>query len=372
MALITRAQGLRTLDGTGRLKTSAGGLLPFNTVGLPNAGEGPGYFVAGDVRANEQVGLTALHAVFVREHNRLANEIRAQSPGLPGDEVYQRARAIVGAEMQVITYNEFLPILLGRDALQPYEGFRLDINPSISNLFASAAFRLGHSMLNSRILRLDARGREIQAGHLSLRDAFFSPDRVIYEGGVEPILRGLAAQPSENIDVYVVDGLRNFLFGEPGTGGLDLASLNIQRGRDHGLPDYNSVRKSMGLEPVTTFPQINSSREIQYRLQYAYGNVDSIDVWVGCLAEDHIEGTLVGELTRAILVDQFERLRDGDRFWYRRIFSGSRLTELEATTLSMVIRRNTEISGELPTNVFLENKYSRLMNLLRQRRQTFR
>ncbi len=128
----------------------------------------------------------------------------------------------------------------------------------------------------------------------------------------------------------------------------------------------------MGLEPVTTFPQINSSREIQYRLQYAYGNVDSIDVWVGCLAEDHIEGTLVGELKRAILVDQFERLRDGDRFWYGRIFSGSRLTELEATTLSMVIRRNTEISGELPTNVFLENKYSRLMNLLRQRRQTFR
>ena len=326
-------------------------MLPFNTGELPNAGSGPKYFLAGDVRANEQVRLTALHTVFVREHNRLADEIRARSPRLPGDDVYQQTRAVVGAEMQAITYKEFLPILLGPGALRRYGGFRPDTDPSISNIFAAAAYRFGHSMLNSRLLRLDARGREIAAGHLSLAEAFFRPDRMLSEGGIEPILRGLAAQTTEDVDVYVVDEVRNFLFGPPGAGGMDLVSLNIQRGRDHGLPDYNSVRVALGLEPVTTFPQISSNPEIQNRLHDAYGSVDDIDVWVGSLAEDHVEGAMVGELTRAILADQFERLRDGDRFWYWRIFSGTRLVELESTTLAKVIQRNSTIGDELPAKV---------------------
>jgi peroxidase len=84
-----RAAALRTNDGTGRLKTSAGQLLPFNTDGLPNAGgPDPNFFVAGDVRANEQVGLTAMHTLFVREHNRLIEIIHRRHPGLGGDEIY--------------------------------------------------------------------------------------------------------------------------------------------------------------------------------------------------------------------------------------------------------------------------------------------
>ena len=98
----------------GRLKTSAGRLLPFNTAGLPNApGSMPSFFLAGDVRANEQVGLTALHTLFVREHNRLVRELRKLK--LPEETRYQVARAIVGAELQAITYREFLPLLLGKN-----------------------------------------------------------------------------------------------------------------------------------------------------------------------------------------------------------------------------------------------------------------
>ena len=89
-----------------------------------------------------------MHIVFAREHNRLARLLGDAHPDLSGDEIYQRVRAIVGALMQVITYQEFLPVLLGPAALEPYDGYRPDVDPEISNAFATAAFRIGHSMLS--------------------------------------------------------------------------------------------------------------------------------------------------------------------------------------------------------------------------------
>ena len=107
---VLRASALRTNDGTGRLKVSAGNLLPFNVAGLPNApSTSVNFFLAGDFRANEQIGLTALHTIFVREHNRIANNLRLQNPAMSGEDVYQHSRALVGGIMQVITYTEFLP-----------------------------------------------------------------------------------------------------------------------------------------------------------------------------------------------------------------------------------------------------------------------
>ncbi len=201
-----RVSALRTLDGTGRLRTSAGNLLPLNTSGLPNAGgESAELFLAGDVRANEQVGLTAMHTLFVREHNRLAASLAAAHPELTGDDIYQRARAIVMAEMQVITYHEFLPALLGPDALAPYRGYNPNVDARIANVFSTAAYRFGHSALSPTLLRLDAEGNPIAAGHLALRDAFFAPWRLIREEGIEPLLRGLASQRCQRVDPYVVD-----------------------------------------------------------------------------------------------------------------------------------------------------------------------
>ena len=146
-----RADALRANDGTGRLKTSAGNLLPFNEPGLPNGGgTSADLFLAGDVRANENVLLTTMHTIWMREHNRLADEIASQNPSLSGDQVYEEARARVGAMLQVITYNEFLPILLGPDALPPYDGYDDDLDPRIANVFSTAAYRLGHSMVRQR------------------------------------------------------------------------------------------------------------------------------------------------------------------------------------------------------------------------------
>ena len=348
-----RARALRANDGRGRLKTSAGHLLPFNTDGFANAGgDSPSLFLAGDVRANEQVGLAAMHTLFVREHNRLANQIRNQNPDLNGEEIYERARRIVGAQMQVITYKEYLPALLGPNALAPYPGYRANIDASISNLFATASYRYGHSALSPTLLRLDRDGNEIDAGHLALQDAFFSPQRLIDEGGIAPLLRGLAHQICQRVDPYVIDDVRNFLFGPPGEGGFDLVSLNIQRGRDHGLPSYNDVREALKLGRAARFSEVTSDAELRARLASVYNSVDDIDVWVGGLAEDRLPGALVGRLIFTVLKDQFEALRDGDRFWYQRVLSSAELEQVENTRLADIIRRNTKIRNEIPDDVF--------------------
>ncbi len=178
----TRAAALRTFEG-GLLKTSEGDLLPFNEEGLPNAGGTSGsLFLAGDVRANENAALTSMHTLFVREHNRIAKELAQQDPSLSDEELYQYARAMVTAEIQAITFNEFLPALLGADAIPEYQGYDSNVNPGISNLFSTAAYRFGHSMLSSELLRVDKFGEVIDAGNLSLQQAFFAPGEVIANG----------------------------------------------------------------------------------------------------------------------------------------------------------------------------------------------
>lgn len=351
-----RAAALRTLDGTGKLKVSPGNLLPFNTEGLINAGgTGSDLFLAGDIRANEQVGLTAMHTLFVREHNRLAEEIAASDPSLSGDEIYEQARAFVGGLMQGITYNEFLPALLGPDALAPYTGYRNTVSPTIMNAFSTAAFRFGHSAVSDTLLRLDAAGQAIPFGHLPLKDAFFAPHRLTTEGGIEPILRGLAAQQMSAIDTKIVDGLRNFLFGPPTDGGLDLVSLNIQRGRDHGLPDYAYARFARGLGRMGSFSEISSDPVVQSLLAAQYGNVNNIDMWVGGISEDPVNGGHLGELFFNIIKTQFEALRDGDRYWYEWSMSIEDIVEIDNTTLADVIRRNTTIDTEIDDDVFHVN-----------------
>ena len=348
-----RAMALRTLS-EGKLKTSTGDLLPFNTDGLPNGGgTDPSLFLAGDLRANEQVFLTAMHTLFVREHNRLAEEIATKYPGMTDEEIYQMARKIVGAQIQVITYKEWLPFLLGKNAIPKYKGYDPQVNPGISNEFSTASFRFGHSMLSPNILRITGSGTVVP---VPLQNAFFKPELVQTDDGIESMLRGLAGQSAQEIDNMIVDDVRNFLFGPPGSGGFDLASLNIQRGRDHGLPDYNSVRVAYGLEPVTSFAEISSNPDVQEALDEAYDNVDDIDLWVGGLAEDHMPGALVGETIMAVLADQFTRVRDGDRFWYENDpffkYHKDIMMEVKKTTLSDIIKRNTTVDGELQKNVF--------------------
>ena len=355
----TRAAALREFVG-GRLRTSAGNLLPFNTTGLANANDAhvvadDQLFLAGDVRANENPELVALQTLFVREHNRIATAAAAKNPTWTDEQLYQHARRMVISEIQEITYNEFLPAILGANtpaaaALQNYRGYRADVNPGIATEFSTAAFRLGHSMLGEDIQFLDNNGNTVR-DELRLKDVFFDP-RSVSEVGIDPLLKYLASDRAQEIDTKVIDDVRNFLFGLPGQGGFDLVSLNIQRGRDHGLADYNTVRVAYGLPKVTSFAEITSDAAVQASLQQAYGSVDKLDLWVAGLAEKHLPGSSLGETFTRILVDQFSRLRDGDRYWYQNALPANAVRDVQKNSLADVIRRNTQLTNLQPDVFF--------------------
>ena len=365
-----RAAALRTNGGSGaKLRTSGGGqLLPQNSGLLPNANAGPTpdnqLFLAGDVRANEQVGLTAMHTLFVREHNRLVDELTVQHAGWSDQQLYQRARKIVGAEIQAITYEEFLPAFLGPHAPSSTGVYNPLIDATVMNEFSTSIYRLGHSMLSPEFLRIQNDGSPAPGGALALRDAFFNPALLQNATDVDVILKGLATQQQQALDLQLVDDVRNFLFGPPGSGGFDLAALNIQRGRDHGLPDYNTMREAYGLPAVADFAGITSDSGLQFTLQTLYGDVDRLDAWVGALAEDHLAGASAGALITRVMQEQFDRLRDGDRFWFENdpSFTAEEIALLRATRLSDIIRRNTSITN-LPSNVFFVPEPSSLLLL---------
>jgi len=354
----TRSTALREHVG-GRMLTSAGGLLPFNTAGLANANDAhvvadSKLFLAGDIRANENPELLSLQTLFVREHNRVAAATAAQHPDWTDEQLFQHARRIVIAELQHVTYDEFLPALLGAprpgaDGIAPWSGYRPNVNAGISTEFATAAFRLGHSLLGDDIRFLDDTGNPVH-DDMALRDSFFNPTPVS-EVGIDPLLKYLASDRAQELDTKVVDDVRNFLFGAPGQGGFDLASINIERGRDHGLADYNTVRVAYGLPRVTSFAQITPDVPLQQSLQKAYGSVDAIDLWVGGLAEKHLPGSSLGATFTRIIVDQFTRLRDGDRYWYQNVLPATLVADIQRTTLADIIARNSGLKN-LQADVF--------------------
>ena len=250
-----------------------------------------------------------------------------------------------------ITYYEFLPALLGDNPLPAYTAYDPHVDPSVSAAFSGAAFRVGHTMQTSEFLRLSDDGTSLPGGPLPLQNSFFNSQPLLSEG-IEPYLLGMIQQQANEVDTEEIDALRNFLFGPPGAGGMDLASINIQRGRDLGLPDYNQARVDFGLAPVSSFDQITSDPTLSAALAAVYGTVDKVDLWVGGLAEAHVPGGTVGELFATIIADQFRRARDGDRFWFENNqFPPSELDQIRATTLSDLVLRNTSIAA-LPDNVF--------------------
>lgn len=329
--------------------------LAMQQNGLPR--DEDGNLVAGDVRAGENVALSSMHELFVREHNRLVEELRESDPSLTDEELFEGARLRLEIEVQAITYNEWLPLLVGENAIAEYEGYDPEVDPSIAVEFSGAAFRFGHTLLSAEIERLNEDGSDIDGGALSLREAFFNPDILAEGGGIDPVIRGLAGSHAQELDTMIVEDVRSFLIGEDGTQGLDLAALNIMRGRDLGIESYNDLRETLGLERVTSFDEISSDPEIAGRLEEAYGDVDLVDAWVGGLAEDPVEGGVVGETFAIIIIDQFTRLRDGDEGWgdAEGLIPADELAELQETTLADIVLANTGIEA-LQDDIFIAHE----------------
>jgi hypothetical protein len=246
--------------------------------------------VAGDVRANENMALTALHTLFAREHNRI---VAALPASLSAADKYQIARRVVGAEIQYITYTAFLPTLGVK--LPAYSGYKSKVNATLGNEFATVGFR-GHSMVHgefeptfpdgtfsqSQLDAFEARGIEVEHEDgrtilvISLSLAFGNPD-LLETVGLGPFLASLAEVQYKN-DEQIDNTLRSVLFQVPGpgvdpstctpaevnpdcfNGVVDLGAADVMRARDHGIPGYNALRKAFGLDARRSFTAITGEK----------------------------------------------------------------------------------------------------------------
>uniref|UniRef100_H3C6K0 Myeloid-specific peroxidase n=1 Tax=Tetraodon nigroviridis TaxID=99883 RepID=H3C6K0_TETNG len=378
------ALNLRNLTNDGGLlrvntefKDNGRDLLPFHPLQVnmcatrkritndTNAREVP-CFIAGDVRVDENIALTSIHTLFVREHNRLARELKRLNPQWDSETLYQETRKIMGAYTQVFVFQDYLPHIVGTEAMRRqlgrYPGYNPNVDPSISNVFATAAYRFAHLAIQPMLSRLDANYREnSQFPSVSLFKAFFTPWRVIFEGGIDPLLRGLIGRPAKlnTQDHMLVNALREKLFQFVQHVALDLGSLNMQRGRDHALPGYNAWRRFCGLSQPRNQQELAlvlNNTDLARRLLQLYGTPDNIDVWLGGVAEPFVRDGRVGPLFACLIATQFQRIRQGDRkrrLWYENpgVFSSSQRSALSRASLSRIICDNTGITS-VPQKAF--------------------
>jgi len=303
-------------DQVRKLRTMTGGLLKLPGNLLPRRSGTTGFFEAGDRRANENPNLTALHLLWAREHNYIAREVAAAYPAKTDEEVFQLARHIVAAELQAVVYYSFVPALTGR-LLPRYLGYRRNVRAKISNRFSTVAFRVGHTMLNRTVNSIDANGK---ATKILLRDAFFRPD-TFTKHGMDNLFRGMMSGHAAEVDAGITGEVRNFLIpSSRSTEQLDLAALNIQRGRDHEVPFCNDLRVSLGLRPFKSIEEIApGNHNLLTKLKLVYkGDVNVMDPWLCGVAENHVPGSSLGALFDRIVRDEFVRLRDGDRFYFEK------------------------------------------------------
>ncbi|MBP2330894.1 hypothetical protein JOF56_011279 [Kibdelosporangium banguiense] len=377
--------------------------------------------VAGDHRANENTGLLAVQTLFAREHNRIVDKL---PQSLPEEVKFQIARRVVIATQQYITYTEFLPTLGVH--LKPYRGYDPSVNPTLGNEFATVGYRGAHSLIHDDIRlkvpagrytpeqldALRAKGAVVTVAGNSVAItipagvAVFNPDLLdgVQLGGV---LQGLGGYAAARTDEQMGELVRSVPLKAQGlTAVFDITAIDVERGRDHGMPSYQQLRAAYGLASKPSFraitgenseafpvdPELTPGNEINdpdsldfvrlrdssgrvvasgsenavtgerrtplaARLKAIYGDVGAVDAFTGMVAEPPLPGREFGELQTTIWQRQFEALRDGNRFFYD---NDPVLTTIRhrygvdyRQNLGDVIARNTDVPrGGLAANVF--------------------
>ena len=167
---------------------------------------------------------------------------------------------------------------------------------------------------------------------IPLSDSFFNPEIVYIPGELDKFLVGLATQPRQKYDNIITDQVTNHLFqAENKSYGMDLIALNLQRGRDHGLPGYNAFRELCGLKRMKTFDGLSDliPNQIVERLKLVYRDVDDIDLFIGGISELSAPGAVVGPTFQCLIGDQFKRLEQGDRYFYDSKDNPGKFTEAQ-------------------------------------------
>lgn len=176
------------------------------------------------------------------------------------------------------------------------------------------------------------------------------PYDLYHPGVLDSYLLGLANQRSGRMDPTLTTEVTNHLFEKPGKFfGIDLAAINIQRGRDMGVPGYNHFREYCGLPRAKYFEDLTGvfSNKTLLRMSQLYKHVDDIDLWTAGISEYPIRDGLVGPTFACLIARQFVNLRRGDRFWYENSgypaqFTIEQLDELRKSTAARVICDNSD------------------------------
>lgn len=371
------ANWLRTFED-GKLRTSSGNFLPWNTETgeynslvddtAPFMKPKPGQvnqklFVTGDERANKNPALISLHTIFVREHNSICDELIEENPSWDDERIYQRARKVIGAYIQKITYEDWLPSL--GIFVEAYNGYNSTVDPSISNEFSAAGIVFQNTLIGPEILRLDNSGNVVEDGNLEVGSEYYYNPTTLFLDGIEPYLKGMSTQVQQKFDTKASDNIRNFDFADDVTKAKDRVAERIFEGRDRGVASYNAVRRNLGLTTFTTFINLTGGNaETAAGLEELYDDVEDVDLWVGLLAEGKKDGEMMGEIINNIIKDQFRNLRDGDRFYYEndtQVFSQFEIESIKRTTLHDLITKNTNITI-MQENVFSAEEHSNIAN----------
>ncbi|GMR51817.1 hypothetical protein PMAYCL1PPCAC_22011 [Pristionchus mayeri] len=289
---------------------------------------------------------------WLRLHNKIAATLQNINPRWDSNRIFQETRKIVGACMQVVTYNEFLPALLGpffNRLITPYAGYDRQMSTGTLNEFATAAFRL-HGMVQELYPLLDSSFR--QTGSVGVVEGIQNLN-VIMESGLDLLYRGLISIPAR-APQRITTSMTELIFKRQG----DMASVNIQRGRDHGLAPYNHYRRLCKLRPIQSFDEWVEVSDPEARLQISqlYSSPDELDLYTGGILEDRAANSLVGPTFACIISEQFVRLREGDRhYWENPSSFTEQLTEqaaLAQVTLSWIICSTADRMGRITHDSF--------------------
>ncbi|CAI2166612.1 17006_t:CDS:2 [Funneliformis geosporum] len=272
-------QSLRDFNNNGKMKLEYF-QTPDGQFGYPPQ-NADGELITGIVAKTKNVFTDMFATLFLREHNRLCDDLYEIHGNDWDDEKYfQEARRWVIAFIQRITYYEYLGTALGAN-LPPYKAYDPNLRPTIDTFFASVTFRYGHSEI----------------------------------------------------------------------------SLDLVRGRDHGIPSYNDAREAFNLPRKSSWAEISSDIEVQKKLQETYGTVDRVEALMGGLAEDHVNGGNYGELFSKSFSESWLKIRDSDRFWYENKdagFTKDEISKIQQTTLLQILERNTPQYVTYPQNLWVQ------------------
>ncbi|XP_071090525.1 salivary peroxidase/catechol oxidase-like [Haliotis cracherodii] len=350
------------------LRKKTGGLLKFKMkngkafppVGDPTAcfnGNNPNTycFWTGDRRANVFPGLTALHIAFMREHNRIARVLANRHPTWNDETLFKATKKIVIAELQVITYKQWLPLIIGPDYMKIYEinnayQYQEEMNPRITNAFATSAMRFGHSMVPKNLF---IGGQKKPVANL------ISNTAAVHKS-MEDVLNSITGGVNERTDAWFSKDMTDFMFETAINvrDGYDIVSLNIQRGRDHGVPAYNKWRAYCKRPQIQSFYNNVFSNEIGRNLAKVYKSVNDIDLYSGSISEWNVPNGVVGDVNACLIGEQFMRIKYGDRFFWetentRVGFTKEQRDQLKKVTLARIICDNTDIR-RIQENVFMK------------------